>query len=101
MLIYLSYDVNLLSLRLSAKLVIYVLPQSDDKYRCSETGYRIPFKCLKTGDVAKGTGDKGSQKSQSTQGPVNADNSEVKHRTTSDSDYKQKGESQFPRVCNV
>ncbi|XP_057528866.1 uncharacterized protein LOC130807613 [Amaranthus tricolor] len=68
--------------------------KSDDKYRCSETGYRIPFKCLKTGDVAKGTGDKGSQKSQSTQGPVNADNSEVKHRTLAYSDSQHNGESQ-------
>ncbi|XP_074295979.1 uncharacterized protein LOC141623725 [Silene latifolia] len=25
--------------------------KSDDKYRCSETGYRIPFKCTSTADV--------------------------------------------------
>ena len=58
--------------------------------------------CVKTGEMVMEASDEGSQNSQpNREGSVKADNSEVKHRTTSDSDYKQKGESQFPRVCNV
>ncbi|XP_021747189.1 uncharacterized protein LOC110713029 isoform X1 [Chenopodium quinoa] len=68
--------------------------KKDDKYRCSETGYRIPFKCIKVGDVKKETIGNVPQNGQSTQeGSVNADNVATKHRTlATDKSSSQKGE---------
>ncbi|XP_027360828.1 uncharacterized protein LOC113868979 [Abrus precatorius] len=39
--------------------------KGDEKYRCSETGYRIPFKCLEIKDSTKDTKKTNSQKSRS------------------------------------
>ncbi|KAK6252618.1 hypothetical protein QUC31_014338 [Theobroma cacao] len=39
--------------------------KSDEKYRCSETGYRIPFKCVETGDGSKAENEQKSEKSRS------------------------------------
>ncbi|KAA8529499.1 hypothetical protein F0562_033702 [Nyssa sinensis] len=36
--------------------------KSDDKYRCSETGYRIPFKCV---EIGSGSKEAGNQKTKS------------------------------------
>ncbi|XP_019164875.1 PREDICTED: uncharacterized protein LOC109161028 [Ipomoea nil] len=40
--------------------------KSDEKYRCSETGYRIPFKCEEIKDGSKDAKSKKMQKSRST-----------------------------------
>ncbi|KAH0991541.1 hypothetical protein GBA52_003024 [Prunus armeniaca] len=40
--------------------------KKDEKYRCSETGYRIPLKCVETKRSSKDEKAKGSQKSRST-----------------------------------
>nr|GMD21014.1 transmembrane protein, putative [Ipomoea batatas] len=42
------------------------LAQSDEKYRCSETGYRIPFKCEEIKDSSKEAESKKMQKTRST-----------------------------------
>lgn len=69
--------------------------KKDDKYRCSETGYRIPFKCSKTGGVTKDASPKGPQNSHSSQErPVNTDNAAAKHRTLADKSSGQKVEPQ-------
>ncbi|KAL2904128.1 Vacuolar protein sorting/targeting protein 10 [Bienertia sinuspersici] len=69
--------------------------KNDDKYRCSETGYRIPFKCLKNGGVTKEESGKGPQNSDSTrEESVNAETSADKHRTLTDKSSGQKGEPQ-------
>ncbi|XP_019445521.1 PREDICTED: uncharacterized protein LOC109349242 isoform X2 [Lupinus angustifolius] len=39
--------------------------KGDDKYRCSETGYRIPFKCVETKDSIKDTKKTKAQKGRS------------------------------------
>ncbi|XP_021292631.1 uncharacterized protein LOC110422921 [Herrania umbratica] len=39
--------------------------KSDEKYRCSETGYRIPFKCVEIGDGSKAENKQKSEKSRS------------------------------------
>ncbi|XVE75156.1 hypothetical protein DITRI_Ditri12bG0072700 [Diplodiscus trichospermus] len=39
--------------------------KSDEKYRCSETGYRIPFKCVETDDGSKTEKKQKSEKSRS------------------------------------
>ncbi|KDP21267.1 hypothetical protein JCGZ_21738 [Jatropha curcas] len=39
--------------------------KTDEKYRCSETGYRIPLKCIETKDNIKNGNDKKSQKTRS------------------------------------
>ncbi|XP_007044440.2 PREDICTED: uncharacterized protein LOC18609328 [Theobroma cacao] len=39
--------------------------KGDEKYRCSETGYRIPFKCVETGDGSKAENEQKSEKSRS------------------------------------
>ncbi|XVE84962.1 hypothetical protein DITRI_Ditri17bG0053900 [Diplodiscus trichospermus] len=39
--------------------------KSDDKYRCSETGYRIPFKCVETDGIWKAENKHKSEKSKS------------------------------------
>ena len=41
--------------------------QNDEKYRCSETGYRIPLKCVETGNGSK---DKKSKKMQKTHSAI-------------------------------
>ncbi|KAI3952244.1 hypothetical protein MKW98_005939 [Papaver atlanticum] len=40
--------------------------KGDEKYRCSETGYRIPLKCIGAGDGSKKKTGKKSKKSRST-----------------------------------
>ncbi|OVA11960.1 hypothetical protein BVC80_8763g28 [Macleaya cordata] len=40
--------------------------KSDEKYRCSETGYRIPLKCVEIEDGSKKVTGKKSKKSRST-----------------------------------
>ncbi|KAF8407985.1 hypothetical protein HHK36_007125 [Tetracentron sinense] len=40
--------------------------KNDEKYRCSETGYRIPLKCVEIEDGSKEANSKRSQKSRST-----------------------------------
>nr|GMD13412.1 Structural polyprotein [Ipomoea batatas] len=40
--------------------------KSDEKYRCSETGYRIPFKCEEIKDSSKEAESKKMQKTRST-----------------------------------
>ncbi|KAK6242001.1 hypothetical protein SCA6_007390 [Theobroma cacao] len=45
--------------------LVTVVNQSDEKYRCSETGYRIPFKCVETGDGSKAENEQKSEKSRS------------------------------------
>nr|GLL32001.1 uncharacterized protein LOC109161028 [Ipomoea trifida] len=40
--------------------------KSDEKYRCSETGYRIPFKCEEIKDSSKEAENKKMQKTRST-----------------------------------
>ncbi|KAH7515827.1 hypothetical protein FEM48_Zijuj10G0067600 [Ziziphus jujuba var. spinosa] len=40
--------------------------QNDEKYRCSETGYRIPLKCIEIKNGLKGGHEKTSQKGRST-----------------------------------
>ncbi|KAL3511221.1 hypothetical protein ACH5RR_030622 [Cinchona calisaya] len=47
----------------------------DEKYRCSETGYRIPFKCVDTGSVSKEVNGKKKQKGRSA---LESTNTEVK-----------------------
>lgn len=44
--------------------VLLVL-QSDKKYRCSETVYRIPFKCVETGDGSKAENKQKPEKGRS------------------------------------
>ncbi|KAK7252325.1 hypothetical protein RIF29_36183 [Crotalaria pallida] len=39
--------------------------KGDEKYRCSETGYRIPFKCVETKDSTMDTKKTSSQKGRS------------------------------------
>lgn len=39
--------------------------KSDKKYRCSETGYRIPFKCVETDNGSKAENKEKSEKSRS------------------------------------
>ncbi|XVF02336.1 hypothetical protein REPUB_Repub04eG0166900 [Reevesia pubescens] len=39
--------------------------KSDEKYRCSETGYRIPFKCVETDDASKAENKQKSDKARS------------------------------------
>ncbi|EOY00272.1 Uncharacterized protein TCM_010106 [Theobroma cacao] len=39
--------------------------KGDEKYRCSETGYRIPFKCVETDDGSKAENEQKSEKSRS------------------------------------
>ncbi|XVF84852.1 hypothetical protein PTKIN_Ptkin17bG0072700 [Pterospermum kingtungense] len=39
--------------------------KSDKKYRCSETGYRIPFKCVETDNGSKAGNKEKSEKSRS------------------------------------
>uniref|UniRef100_A0A7C8ZW55 Uncharacterized protein n=1 Tax=Opuntia streptacantha TaxID=393608 RepID=A0A7C8ZW55_OPUST len=60
--------------------------KNDDKYRCSETGYRIPFKCVKVGGVSEEASGKRPQNSRSTleASSSNVDNSMVKHRALAD-----------------
>lgn len=41
------------------------LLQGNEKFRCSETGYRIPLKCVETGDGPKKKTGKKSKKSRS------------------------------------
>lgn len=41
--------------------------KGDEKYRCSETGYRIPLKCIESEDSVKSSKKTDSQNSQSTQ----------------------------------
>ncbi|KAF3431359.1 hypothetical protein FNV43_RR26090 [Rhamnella rubrinervis] len=40
--------------------------KNDEKYRCSETGYRIPLKCVEIKDGSKDGSEKTSQKGRST-----------------------------------
>ncbi|XP_048318297.1 uncharacterized protein LOC107428746 isoform X2 [Ziziphus jujuba] len=40
--------------------------KNDEKYRCSETGYRIPLKCIEIKNGLKGGHEKTSQKGRST-----------------------------------
>ncbi|XP_062111740.1 uncharacterized protein LOC133823152 [Humulus lupulus] len=40
--------------------------KNDEKYRCSETGYRIPLKCVETRDGTKVPNEKKSRKGRST-----------------------------------
>ncbi|XP_030499908.2 uncharacterized protein LOC115715204 [Cannabis sativa] len=40
--------------------------KNDEKYRCSETGYRIPLKCMETRDGSKVPNEKTSRKIRST-----------------------------------
>ncbi|XP_056682539.1 uncharacterized protein [Spinacia oleracea] len=66
--------------------------KKDDKYRCSETGYRIPFKCIRSGDVTKGASGNVPENSHPTEeGSVNADNAAAKHRLLADKSSKKKG----------
>nr|KJB61197.1 hypothetical protein B456_009G346000 [Gossypium raimondii] len=39
--------------------------KSDQKYRCSETGYRIPFKCVETDDGSKAENKQKTEKGRS------------------------------------
>ncbi|TXG56397.1 hypothetical protein EZV62_017710 [Acer yangbiense] len=80
---------------------------NDDKYRCSETGYRIPLKCLETEGGPKDTNVKKTQKGRSTlEISVNSvkphvmlhDGEElitsIKHRSLLDDPSSSKGKSE-------
>lgn len=70
--------------------------KNEYKYRCSETGYRIPFKCVKTGDVSKEASGKRPENSRSTLegSSANAENPAVKHRALADKASSQEDELQ-------
>ncbi|KAK4841442.1 hypothetical protein QYF36_004555 [Acer negundo] len=81
--------------------------KNDDKYRCSETGYRIPLKCLETEGGPKDTNVKKTQKGRSMlEISVNSvkphvmlhDGEElitsIKHRSLLDDSSLSKGKSQ-------
>ena len=42
---------------------IFIFMQTDEKYRCSETGYRIPLKCVEIKDNSKNRNGNGKGKS--------------------------------------
>ncbi|KAL5759668.1 hypothetical protein ACOSQ2_018506 [Xanthoceras sorbifolium] len=81
--------------------------KNDDKYRCSETGYRIPLKCLETDGGSKDTNEQKIQKSRSmfeisvnsVKPHVMLDDGEelitsIKHRSLLDDSSTSKGKSQ-------
>ena len=53
------------SLLLFLSASFFVGLQGDEKYRCSETGYRIPFKCVEIKDSTKDTKKANSQPARS------------------------------------
>ncbi|KAH7570191.1 hypothetical protein JRO89_XS05G0066000 [Xanthoceras sorbifolium] len=84
-----------------------VVQINDDKYRCSETGYRIPLKCLETDGGSKDTNEQKIQKSRSmfeisvnsVKPHVMLDDGEelitsIKHRSLLDDSSTSKGKSQ-------
>lgn len=83
-------DFSLFSWRagLSLDLVavfIFILLQSNEKYRCSETGYRIPLKCVEIKDSTKNGNENKSQNSRSSieLSNENANAQESSHGTVS------------------
>ncbi|KAK9707319.1 hypothetical protein RND81_07G188700 [Saponaria officinalis] len=66
--------------------------KSEEKYRCSETGYRVPFKC--TGEVKKEVSGKGQQNSHSTPGESSSDGDKAtaKDKTSTDNESGQEVE---------
>ena len=50
---------------MEVNIPFFLLWQNDEKYRCSETGYRIPLKCVEIKDGPKDSKAKLSRRSAS------------------------------------
>ncbi|GKV14412.1 hypothetical protein SLEP1_g25297 [Rubroshorea leprosula] len=66
----------------------------DEKYRCSETGYRIPFKCVEVQDATNGENTQKSQKDRSTFEISDSSANAIKQRNLRDDSSTADGESQ-------
>lgn len=76
--------------------------KNEEKYRCSETGYRIPLKCVKIVNVANEENDE-KEETRSTLEVLNSEShtdsglrgsENVKHRTLAESKTNKAGESE-------
>ncbi|XP_022732900.1 uncharacterized protein LOC111287017 [Durio zibethinus] len=66
--------------------------KSDKKYRCSETGYRIPFKCVEIDDSSKVENKEKSEKSRSKLEISVSNENSRKRRSLLDDSSTSKGE---------
>ncbi|XWS34902.1 hypothetical protein CRYUN_Cryun21dG0076800 [Craigia yunnanensis] len=66
--------------------------KSDEKYLCSETGYRIPFKCVETDDGSKAENKQKSEKSRSNlEISISNENSRKRRSLVDDSSTSESG----------